>query len=108
MPWASKIHRPVDRNKVKRAMAKTVVSRSLRGYTHEWYVASKEYLKQNPLCVDCIDEGIRSPSQCTDHEIPHKGDMALFWDRSNWRARCKHHHDVKTATRDGGFGNETK
>ena len=108
MPWASKIHRSVDPKKVKRAKAKTVVSRSLRGYTHEWYVASKEYLKQNPLCVMCRDEGIRSPSQVTDHRKPHRGDMALFWDRSNWQPLCKHHHDVKTASEDGGFGNETR
>jgi 5-methylcytosine-specific restriction protein A len=43
-----------------------------------------------------------------DHKIPHKGDMKLFWDRSNWQSLCKCHHDIKTATEDGGFGHSLK
>jgi 5-methylcytosine-specific restriction protein A len=39
-----------------------------------------------------------------DHIKPHKGDMALFWDSSNWQSLCKPCHSAKTATEDGGFG----
>jgi 5-methylcytosine-specific restriction protein A len=104
MPWSSKIHRPVCKRLVQRAKAKLVVSRSKRGYTKEWDRASREYLAQNPLCAECMRQGIRSPSQVTDHIVPHKGDMILFWDRSNWQPLCKRCHDRKTAIEDGGFG----
>lgn len=39
-----------------------------------------------------------------DHKMPHKGNMALFWDHDNWQSLCKPCHDYKTATQDGGFG----
>jgi 5-methylcytosine-specific restriction endonuclease McrA len=29
-----------------------------------------------------------------DHTIPHKGDQVLFWDRTNWQASCRPHHDI--------------
>jgi 5-methylcytosine-specific restriction protein A len=32
----------------------------------------------------------------------------LFWDSKNWQSLCKHHHDVKTATEDGGFGRRSQ
>jgi 5-methylcytosine-specific restriction protein A len=41
----------------------------------------------------------------TDHKIPHRGDMALFWDRSNHQSMAKECHDRKTAREDSGFGN---
>lgn len=50
-------------------------------------------------CVDC-----GQPATVTDHNVPHRGDEALFWDESNWRPRCKTCHDRKTASHDGGFG----
>lgn len=35
-----------------------------------------------------------TPSVLTDHVIPHKGDMILFWDQSQWQPACQWHHDV--------------
>lgn len=35
-----------------------------------------------------------------DHIVPHRGDQKLFWDRSNWKPLCEHHHNVKTMTED--------
>ena len=75
-----------------------------RGYGSRWQKASKGFLRANPLCVYCLKAGDLRPSEVTDHIIPHKGDMGLFWDRSNWQALCKRCHDAKTATEDGGFG----
>ncbi len=40
-----------------------------------------------------------------DHIQPHRGDMTLFWDSSNWQPLCHRHHAQKTAREDGGFGN---
>jgi 5-methylcytosine-specific restriction protein A len=45
------------------------------------------------------------PASVVDHIVPHRGDMALFWDRSNWQAMSKLCHDRKTARENGGFGN---
>ncbi len=31
-----------------------------------------------------------------DHIKPHNGDLALFWDESNWQSLCKACHSRKT------------
>jgi len=72
------------------------------GYGHEWRKASRRFLRENPLCVLCLKAGKIRASEVTDHIIPHKGDMALFWDRTNWQALCWRCHSRKTAFNDGG------
>ncbi len=77
-----------------------------RGYGYKWQKVSKAFLRSHPLCQcpDCM-EGEKQLKQSTvvDHKIPHRGDMQLFWDRSNWQAMAKDCHDSKTAKEDGGF-----
>jgi 5-methylcytosine-specific restriction protein A len=80
-------------------------SAASRGYGARWRRARKAYLAEHPFCVDCQAEHVVTLATAVDHEVPHRGDETLFWDESNWRSRCKMHHDRKTATRDGGFGN---
>jgi 5-methylcytosine-specific restriction protein A len=63
---------------------------------------SLEYLSKHNYCVDCIKKGLSVKAEVVDHIKPHKGNLTLFWDKSNWQALCKKHHDIKTATRDGG------
>ncbi len=79
-----------------------------RGYGYKWQQASKAFLLDHPLCEcpDC-DAGRKRvrASEVVDHHIPHRGDMKLFWDRTNWRGMAKVCHDAKTAREDGGFGN---
>jgi 5-methylcytosine-specific restriction protein A len=70
--------------------------------------ARKLFLQINPLCVSCLKEGITRAARVVDHIIPHKGDMKLFWDRSNWQSLCIEDHNKKTATEDGGFGHKIK
>ena len=79
-----------------------------RGYDSRWRKARLRFLKANPLCIDCFATGVLKPATDVDHEIPHKGDKVLFWDESNWRARCHSHHSRKTATKDGGFKRPVK
>jgi 5-methylcytosine-specific restriction protein A len=60
----------------------------------------------HPLCVDPSN---RHPEQVvlatqTDHIVPHRGNMKLFWDPKNWQSLCEGCHSYKTATEDGGFG----
>lgn len=86
-------------------------SASSRGYGRRWQEASKGFLRAHPLCQcgDC-DEGRKRVTIATvvDHIVPHRGDMALFWNQANWQAMSKPCHDRKTATEDGGLGNEPR
>lgn len=76
-----------------------------RGYNGKWRKARNKFLKDNPLCIECLKDNTIEPATVVDHIKPHKGDMGLFWDKDNWQALCKKHHDIKTAKEDGGFGN---
>jgi 5-methylcytosine-specific restriction protein A len=84
------------------------LSASERGYDSKWRKARLGYLNKHPLCVHCLDRGKYTPATVLDHITPHKGDKELFWDKKNWQSLCKYHHDVKTASEDGGFGNKIK
>lgn len=80
-------------------------SSASRGYTAKWSKASKAYLAENPWCAECLKSGRRTRATETDHIIPHKGNLILFWDHSNWQPLCHSCHSIKTAREDGGFGN---
>lgn len=41
----------------------------------------------------CKEQGKVTQARVVDHIIPHKGNMQLFWDESNWQPLCKEHHD---------------
>lgn len=75
-----------------------------RGYGSQWRKARAGYLRNHPLCVMCERDGRIVQAVIVDHIVPHKMDRELFWDKANWQPLCKHHHDVKTAKEDGGFG----
>lgn len=74
-----------------------------RGYDSRWAKYSKWFLVHNPICAICS-----RAATVVDHIIPHKGNYELFWDPKNHQPLCKHCHDVKTATEDGGFGRALK
>ena len=71
-----------------------------RGYGYKWQQARKKFLQAHPICVRCYAEGKITEATVVDHIIPHRGDMKLFWDKSNWQPLCEHHHNVKTKTED--------
>lgn len=83
-----------------------------RGYTSKWDAASKAFLskEENSCCVYCLEKTPPkiTTATVTDHYIPHKGNMTLFWDKTNWRPSCKQCHDRKTVLEDGGFGRRVK
>ena len=54
-----------------------------RGYDSKWDRERKAYLAAHPVCVRCGE-----PSRIVDHITPHKGDLKLFWRRSNWQPLC--------------------
>lgn len=82
-------------------MARSRPNPAAMGYGHKWREASRQFLRENPLCALCLKSGRIRTSEATDHIVPHKGDMAAFWDRTNWQALCKSCHDRKTAKEDG-------
>jgi 5-methylcytosine-specific restriction protein A len=83
-------------------------SASARLYGSEWRKAAREFLEINRWCVGegIVVDGVKT-ARCgaratvVDHIQPHKGDLTLFWDRSNWQPLCKRCHDRKTAREDG-------
>lgn len=77
-----------------------------RGYNRQWQVASSAFLVDHPLCEHCRTAGRLTSATCVDHIKPHKGDPALFWDRTNWQALCTSCHGIKTARYDGAFGRQ--
>lgn len=86
-------------------------SSTQRGYGARWQKMSKGYLRSHPLCMcpDCQGGEIRiTAAVVVDHIVPHRGDMKLFWDSTNWQSMAKTCHDRKTATEDGGFGREVR
>ena len=64
-------------------------SSSARGYTSRWERERLAFLKANPFCKRCGE-----PATVVDHVRPHKGDAALFWDRTNWQPLCAHDHNA--------------
>ena len=77
-----------------------VRSASKRGYGSQWQKASKAYLREHPLCVECLKQRRYVQATVVDHIVPHRGDKTLFWDRNNWRSLCKPCHDRKTGCED--------
>lgn len=91
-------------------------SSTQRGYGYAWQKARAGYLRSHPLCVYCLREpayaAIRgmAPSaailRCAelhlavpaasvvDHIEPHRGDQALFWNKTNWQSLCRTHHSA--------------
>lgn len=59
-----------------------------RGYNGAWDDARRVFLASHPSCAFC-----GYTDTVVDHIIPHRGDMLLFWDRTNWQALCKPCHD---------------
>ena len=70
--------------------------------TRQWYHSARwlrlraQVLREEPLCCDCLVQGHTRPATDADHEIPHRGDPALMWDRWNLRSRCHSCHSRKT------------
>jgi 5-methylcytosine-specific restriction protein A len=62
-----------------------------RGYGGRWQRARLAYLTRHPLCVMCQPRIVLAT--VVDHKVPHKGDVMLFWDESNWQPLCASHHN---------------
>lgn len=79
-----------------------------RGYSYKWHQFRTQYLKENPLCLECLKAGLSTPATEVDHITPHNGNERLMWGEENLQPLCKRHHSQKTARYDGGFGRRKK
>ena len=70
-----------------------------RGYGPRWRAAARAFLEEH--YYQCNVPGCPDKATEVDHVIPHRGNMELFWDRSNWQCLCHAHHSSKTATENG-------
>ena len=98
MPWKPPVHRPIGwRDKAERdrdyAQRRDRVALALYRSV-AWREARREFLAAHPACASC-----GRIATVVDHIDPHRGDPAIFWDRSRWQALCASCHGRKTAAR---------
>lgn len=79
-------------------------SSTQRGYGYKWQQARLAFLQQHALCVMCKAGGKVVEATIVDHKVPHRGDLNLFWNRKNWQALCKPHHDSAKQREDQQHG----
>lgn len=74
-----------------------------RGYGYKWQQARAGWLRAHPLCVMCeeLDQRVTAAT-VVDHKVPHRGDMALFWQTSNWQSLCARHHSSHKQREEAG------
>mgnify|MGYP002144983668 CR=1 FL=1 len=73
-------------------------------YGAKWQAARVVYLAEHPCCAMCAQRGVVAAATVVDHVVPHRGDMALFWRRSNWQPLCKPCHDRHKQRSERGGG----
>src|SRR5687767_9921980 len=90
MPFKPRTHNahPRVRETKRERDNRSSCDQSLYG-TRRWKEASRAFRRLNPLCRYCEQRGIVRPAEEVDHVIPHKGNLELFWDESNWAPACK-------------------
>lgn len=64
--------------------------------TDVWKRLREDQLLQEPFCRECARRGVRRYATDVDHIRDHKGDWALFTDRSNLQSLCHSCHSRKT------------
>ena len=85
---AESYRRPADRHRGTPAQ---------RGYDHRWRKVRHWYLRREPLCEDCLDEGIVNAEHLeVDHIIPIAVRPDLRLNVDNLRTLCRQHHKRKT------------
>jgi 5-methylcytosine-specific restriction endonuclease McrA len=62
-------------------------------YGRRWQKARLLHLAKHPLCNRCQTRNVLRAAAIVDHVTPHRGDLRLFWDESNWQSLCKLCHD---------------
>jgi 5-methylcytosine-specific restriction protein A len=72
-----------------------------RGYDSTWRKLRAWFLKQNPLCWFCAQNGRVTAASVVDHIEPISMAPDRRLDHANLRSSCKPCHDRHTATEQG-------
>lgn len=103
--WSKPSRRAAAENLARRQKAREAVRNTgVRDlyFTVQWRALRARVIREQPFCAT---RGCGKRTRVVDHARPHRGDLQLFFDRSNLVGYCKPCHDRKTARFDGGFGN---
>lgn len=65
-------------------------------HLRDWERASRRRLAEFPFCAECQRNGRTEAATVTDHIIPHRGNLDLFWDAKNHQSLCESCHGVKS------------
>lgn len=65
-------------------------------YTKRWRTMRAEQLIAEPFCRECGRHGVRQRATDVDHIKAHRGDLKLFYDKSNLQSLCHECHSRKT------------
>ena len=65
--------------------------------TPHYRKAVRSHKARNPYCVMCMEKGIVTPVQVTDHIQPINMGGAIH-DESNWQSLCHRCHNSKSGT----------
>lgn len=86
-PTTERCQREIERDRARKARhdLNRPTARQ-RGYDVKWEKVRRLFLRDHPQCA------CGAPATTVDHRIPHRGNHALFWDRTNWQALCTHCH----------------
>jgi 5-methylcytosine-specific restriction protein A len=68
-----------------------------RGYDYQWQRFRDNYLRFNPLCVDCRAIGVVTAARDIHHIQKLSSHPDLKYDDGNLMPLCKMHHDKRTA-----------
>ncbi len=48
-------------------------------YGRRWKKRARQWRAEHPLCSNCLAQGRVVAAEVTDHIVPHRGDINLFW-----------------------------
>jgi len=104
MPYSAPQHRPAfspSREQVKRRSDRVYNRTKRTGHefykTKAWKHFRAWFVRHNPVCVVCSENGRATPVDVVDHIIPIKqGGEPLS--ESNCQSLCNAHHNRKTAS----------
>jgi len=74
---------------------KQSVSTTERGYDHEWRLMSERLRRIHPLCQDCLDRGVVTPSVECHHVVKIIDAPQLRLDPSNIVTICRKCHQKR-------------
>ncbi|MCT3575464.1 HNH endonuclease signature motif containing protein [Levilactobacillus brevis] len=62
----------------------------------QWRKLSRRFLENNPICVQCYQDGVIRKADVVDHIVELRDDWSRRLDESNLQPLCYRHHNQKT------------